>query len=87
MLGLRAFEGLRIGAPCNCMQPCCGFSRCNCTSCTLVCCTTASLFDFPTPGIEKLLTRSPGYDVQQLLAGAKPSMDALISGKGHIHMV
>lgn len=31
-------------------------------------------------GIERLLTRSPGYDVQQLLAGAKPSMNALISG-------
>jgi hypothetical protein len=30
-------------------------------------------------GIEKLLQRSAGYDVQQLLSGAKPSLSALTS--------
>jgi hypothetical protein len=30
-----------------------------------------------TAGIEKLLQRSAGYDVQQLLSGAKPSLSAL----------
>lgn len=41
-----------------------------------------SILMVATGGIERLLTRSPGYDVQQLLAGAKPSMNALISGYG-----
>jgi hypothetical protein len=31
-------------------------------------------------GIQRLLVRSPGYDVQQLLAGSAATMDALVSG-------
>lgn len=49
----------------------CQLRRCLVSLCCLV----------VSAGIERLLTRSPGYDVQQLLAGAKPSMNALISGE------
>jgi hypothetical protein len=57
---------------------------CNCRlllpPATATCCCLLCVCLFVSPGIERLLIRSPGYDVQQLLAGAKPSMNALLSG-------
>jgi hypothetical protein len=48
------------------------------------CCLQQTAANCPTvcvalAGIEKLLQRSAGYDVQQLLSGSKPSLSALTS--------
>jgi hypothetical protein len=42
------------------------------------CCPTSLLL----PGVQRLLQRSPGYDVQQLLSGSQATMNALVSGGG-----